>query len=241
MNFGGLLMSLWFLHVVRAEGDPIPEEMFEKIAGGSVRSISDLRRLLQIDSVDEEDDVKYASTNGTRILPRGNTSHSRVIRSLDAEQAVIAECKTRVEVFEITRKMVDPSNANFLVWPPCVEVQRCSGCCVTKNMRCVPSRIHVRHVQVRKLIISRNKNTQQRVLVPLEDHLECRCESTHQPAVRSHHSIHKSSGTLGVPVTTVPPAPTPRKENPPLQHSKRKNRKFKHSQGKKELKDLLTT
>lgn len=66
-----------------------------------------------------------------------------------AEPAVLAECKTRAVVFEISRAMVDSTNANFVVWPPCVEVQRCSGCCNNRNVQCRPTQIRVRHVQVR--------------------------------------------------------------------------------------------
>lgn len=66
-----------------------------------------------------------------------------------AETAVLAECKTREVVFEISRNMVDSTNANFVVWPPCVEVQRCSGCCNNRNVQCRPTQIRVRHVQVR--------------------------------------------------------------------------------------------
>ncbi|XP_053577276.1 platelet-derived growth factor subunit B [Bombina bombina] len=241
MNFRGLLMSVWLLQVIHAEGDPIPEDMFEKITGGTVHSISDLKRLLQIDSVDDEEDVSYASRNGTRIPPRGNVSHSRVIRSVDAEMAVIAECKTRTEVFEITRKMVDPTNANFLVWPPCVEVQRCSGCCNSRNIKCVPSRIHIRHVQVRKIIPSQKKNTQ-RVIIALEDHLECKCESVQPPVARSHHHTnHEPKMASDLQTTTVTPTPAPKKQENPLRLSKRKNRKFKQGNSKKELKDLLAT
>lgn len=65
-----------------------------------------------------------------------------------AETAVLAECKTREVVFEISRSMVDSTNANFVVWPPCVEVQRCSGCCNNRNVQCRPTQIRVRHVQV---------------------------------------------------------------------------------------------
>lgn len=68
-----------------------------------------------------------------------------------AEPAVIAECKTRTEVFQISRNLIDRTNANFLVWPPCVEVQRCSGCCNNRNVQCRASQVQMRPVQVRRL------------------------------------------------------------------------------------------
>lgn len=63
---------------------------------------------------------------------------------------MIAECKTRTEVFEISRRLIDRTNANFLVWPPCVEVQRCSGCCNNRNVQCRPTQVQLRPVQVRR-------------------------------------------------------------------------------------------
>lgn len=54
----------------------------------------------------------------------------------------------RTEVVEVTRAMLDRSNANFLLWPPCVEVQRCSGCCNAKSLQCVPFVTHTRYLQV---------------------------------------------------------------------------------------------
>ncbi|KAM5148425.1 platelet-derived growth factor subunit B [Mantella aurantiaca] len=239
MNLGGLLMYVGLLYAVRAEGDPIPEEMYEKIAAGSVKSINDIRRLLQIDSVDDEEDVYELTRNETRSLPRGRSSHSRVIRSLDAQLAQIAECKTRTEVFEITRQMVDPTTANFLVHPPCVEVQRCSGCCNSRHIKCVPSRMHIRHVQVKKIVIKQSKKDIQLVPIPLEDHLECRCESVNP--IRSHHTSHEHRGASGAIVATVPPPTAPQKEEPPLRPSKKKNKKFKFLPSKKEQRDLLVT
>ncbi|XP_077308442.1 platelet-derived growth factor subunit B [Lithobates pipiens] len=241
MNLGGLLMYVGLLYTVRAEGDPIPEEMYEKIAAGSVKSINDIRRLLQIDSVDDEDDVYELTRNETRSLPRGSSSHSRVIRSLDAQQAQIAECKPRTEVFEITRQMVDPTNANFIVQPPCVEVERCSGCCNSRNMKCVPSLVRIRHVQVKKIVIRKSKKDVQLVPIPLEDHLECRCEAVSPLSVRSHHTSHEHRGAAGVSVATAPPPTTIRKEEPPLRPSKKKNKKFKYLPSKKEQRDLLVT
>ena len=65
-----------------------------------------------------------------------------------AEPARIAECKTRTEVFKISRNLIDRSNANYLVWPPCVEVQRCSGCCNSNRVQCRPTQVQLRPVQV---------------------------------------------------------------------------------------------
>lgn len=67
---------------------------------------------------------------------------------LDAQPAQQALCKVRTEVVEVTRAMLDRSNANFLLWPPCVEVQRCSGCCNAKSLQCVPFVTHTRYLQV---------------------------------------------------------------------------------------------
>lgn len=231
-------MSIWLLHIVRAEGDPIPSEMYEKITGGSVKSIEDIRRLLQIESVDDED-VYELNRNGTRSLPRGNSRHSRVIRSV-VEKAEVAHCKTRTEVFEITRNMVDPTNANFIVQPSCVEVQRCSGCC-GRDKKCAPLRIHIRHVMVKKIVLHRAMKQIIDVPIALEDHVECKCESIN-PSSRSHHTVNEPRMVAAV-TTTPPPPPTTitRKEESQLRQLKRKNRKFKHLPSKKEQRHHLST
>lgn len=69
--------------------------------------------------------------------------------TVDAQPAQQAACKVRTEVMEVTRSMLDRRNANFLLWPLCVEVQRCSGCCNTKMLQCVPTVTSSRYLQVR--------------------------------------------------------------------------------------------
>ncbi|ELW64464.1 Platelet-derived growth factor subunit B [Tupaia chinensis] len=147
-----LFLSLCcYLRLVSAEGDPIPEELYEMLSDHSIRSFDDLQRLLHGgDSVVE--DGAELDLNMTRSHsggePEGLSRGRRSLGSLTAaEPAMIAECKTRTEVFEISRRLIDRSNANYLVWPPCVEVQRCSGCSHSHRVQCRPTQVQLRHVQ----------------------------------------------------------------------------------------------
>ncbi|XP_030873486.1 platelet-derived growth factor subunit B isoform X3 [Leptonychotes weddellii] len=226
-----LFLSLCcYLRLVSAEGDPIPEELYEMLSDHSIRSFDDLQRLLHGASVDE--DGAELDLNLTRSHSGGELeSLSRGRRSLGspvAEPAMIAECKTRTEVFEISRRLIDHTNANFLVWPPCVEVQRCSGCCNNRNVQCRPT-------QVRKIEIVRKKPTFKKATVTLEDHLACKCETVvaTRPVTRSPGSSQEQRAAR-TPQTRVA-IRTVRVRRPP----KGKHRKFKHTHDKKALKETL--
>lgn len=170
-----LLVTAACLRFGDAEGDPLPAALVELVRNTPISSIEDLQLLLLSDSVDEEQD---AATGGHR-LPR----------SLDAQPAQQALCKVRTEVVEVTRSMLDRSNANFLLWPPCVEVQRCSGCCNTKSLQCVPVVTHTRYLQVMKIEYINKRPTYAKAVVSVVDHVECRC----QPAPR--HPLPKKKST----------------------------------------------
>ncbi|XP_077397611.1 uncharacterized protein pdgfbb [Festucalex cinctus] len=160
-----------------AEGDPLPAALVELVRNSPISSIEDLQLLLLTDSVDEEE--QNSASNGGHRLPR----------SLVAQPAQQAVCKVRTEVVEVTRAMLDRSNANFLLWPPCVEVQRCSGCCNTKSLQCVPVVTHIRYLQVMKIEYVNKRPTYAKAVVSVMDHVECRC----QPAPRQPVPRRKSS------------------------------------------------
>ncbi|XP_035516281.1 uncharacterized protein si:ch211-79m20.1 [Morone saxatilis] len=195
------------LRLGSAEGDPLPTSLVDLVRNSPISSVDDLKLLLQqeTDAIEEEEDEHDILTNHT---------HSRYTRSLvEAQQAQQAACKVRTEVMEVTRSMLDRRNANFMLWPPCVEVQRCSGCCNTRLLQCVPTVTSSRYLKVIKIQYINRKAHYDNAIISVEDHVSCRC----QPPTSSTSSSSSSSSSTRSSILSNPNSPSPQ-QPPPSSH-----------------------
>uniref|UniRef100_G3N8C7 Platelet-derived growth factor (PDGF) family profile domain-containing protein n=1 Tax=Gasterosteus aculeatus aculeatus TaxID=481459 RepID=G3N8C7_GASAC len=104
---------------------------------------------------------------------------------------------------------VERSSANFLLWPACVEVQRCSGCCNTWVLQCVPTLSSTRYLQVTKIRYVNRKVQYEKAIISVEDHVSCRCQPPSSPSVPMQTHPRPLP-----PVPLQPPLPLPRTVRP---------------------------
>ncbi|KAK1876987.1 Platelet-derived growth factor subunit A [Dissostichus eleginoides] len=211
---------LWTTYLLLASSEEVefPQELIDRLSHSEIHSISDLQRLLDIESVGAGNNVieepkhhkhhnphkNYSRQHGYYNDLKSSQLHSRRKRSI-AEEAVPAVCKTRTVIYEIPRSQVDSTSANFLIWPPCVEGvfltllcegqgdKPTAGPLIKGAHRFIRLSIAVclaRRVWVAKVEYVRRKPKLKEVFVRLEDHLECVCTS-------QHHVVEHSDAETG--------------------------------------------
>lgn len=198
----------------RAQGDPLPPSLVDLVMNSPISTVDDLKKLLDVESVEEDDEKPETEMHS-------NGTHKRLPRSLSIQVAQQAMCKVRTEVMEVTRAMFDRRNANFMLWPSCVEVQRCSGCCNARTLQCVPVLTETRHLQITKIQYINRQPAYEKVVIPVEDHVTCSCQ------------LRVPAQPPRVQTTPLPPPRLHPKVTPPKTQSKEelhRNDELKHNQ-----------
>ncbi|RWS09095.1 vascular endothelial growth factor A-like protein, partial [Dinothrombium tinctorium] len=78
---------------------------------------------------------------------------------------------------ELRTVQLDGSNSGeSIMFPKCVRVKRCGGCCVSERMECVPTRKSERDVRRTSIRIKRSAPESSSQTVKVEVHEECRCQ-----------------------------------------------------------------
>nr|XP_046229015.1 basic-leucine zipper transcription factor A isoform X2 [Scatophagus argus] len=199
------------LRLGSAESEPLPPSLVDLVRNSPISSVDDLKLLLQqeTNAIEEEEDEEVVEHERDILT---NHTHGRYTRSLEAQPAQQAACKVRTEVMEVTRSMLDRRNANFMLWPPCVEVQRCSGCCNTRLLQCVPTVTSSRYLQVIKIQYINRKPQYDKAIISVEDHVSCRC----QPASSSSSSVPITRSSVQSNPNPVSPQQPPQSSHLPL-------------------------
>lgn len=107
-------------------------------------------------------------------LPRDKHGHGRLMNTME-EAACEPELRT-IDLSEYTFTSRDPDIA---VYPRCVRVPRCGGCCGPSDMlQCMPTNITMNNVMLRKWSLNAKhaKKSMTQELVPIEYHESCACQ-----------------------------------------------------------------
>ncbi|KAI4874931.1 hypothetical protein NFI96_006158 [Prochilodus magdalenae] len=210
-----LLLLAACLRFGGAQDESLPPSLVDLVMNSPISSMQDLQRLLDAESVGKADPLSCSlqiSAHHRRGAEEeedevhSNSTHKRLPRSLVGVQvAQQAMCKVRTEVMEVTRAMLDRRNANFLLWPLCVEVQRCSGCCNTRTLQCVPVTTETRNLQMTKIQFINRQPVYEKVIIPVEDHVSCSCQS------RAAAQAPRAKATPPPPPPRLPPKAVPPK------------------------------
>ncbi|KAJ8263910.1 hypothetical protein GJAV_G00142980 [Gymnothorax javanicus] len=190
-----------FVRFACTEGDPLPPALVELVRSSSISSIQDLQLLLEPDSVDEDPD---SQTSSRRHI---NGTSKRLPRSL----AIAGPSVSAVVLEVITRNFLLP------VWR-----------CRLQYNSVHPIITRTRYLLVLKVQYVNRSPHYEKVVISVQDHVECRCQSIVLPppprttAKKPQHVLQPQQ-----PAPKTPPLKTPSKEELHRQDELKENQKRK--------------
>lgn len=108
-----------------------------------------------------------------------NVPQERTARSYTPPLDTITEaaCEPELRTIDLSEYTFTSRDPDIAVYPRCVRVPRCGGCCGPSDMlQCMPTKISMNNVVVRKWSARHVKKAMTQELVPLEYHDSCACQ-----------------------------------------------------------------
>lgn len=103
----------------------------------------------------------------------------RTARSYTPPTDILSEaaCEPEMRTIDLSEYTFTARDPDIAVYPRCVRVPRCGGCCGPSDMlQCQPTKVSVNNVVVRKWSAKHAKKVITQELVPLEYHDSCACQ-----------------------------------------------------------------
>ncbi|XP_022236400.1 vascular endothelial growth factor A-like isoform X2 [Limulus polyphemus] len=93
-----------------------------------------------------------------------------------------ANCEPELQVVELPK----PSDSLTVIWPSCIRINRCGGCCSSSLLQCVPKRTSTVHLKVLKArypeVGAEMFQFQNFEVIGIEKHDKCSCECKQKPS-----------------------------------------------------------
>jgi hypothetical protein len=180
--------------------DNIPERLF--IQMNQVSSPEEfLNKFVDMndedEGIDEDDNVHVEGlqrgfgleSTGVQEIPHPHTTERRtkVIPKITSP----AGCQVEMRTVDIK----DPLMENHVFYPWCVRLPRCSGCCPSSRLKCVPTKTSFVNVTAVQLDYEGKFNGKFKLegyrIFQIEKHESCRCECIQQQENCNEHQIYK--------------------------------------------------
>jgi hypothetical protein len=88
-----------------------------------------------------------------------------------------AACEPEMRTIDLSEYTFTSRDPDVAVYPRCVRVPRCGGCCGPSDMlQCMPTKVTMKNVVLRKWSAKHAKKSMTSELVPLEFHESCACQ-----------------------------------------------------------------
>ncbi|KAL7303073.1 hypothetical protein TKK_0004289 [Trichogramma kaykai] len=143
----------------------------------------------------EEELLKYLGIEDPRKSDHDDGGDSNSIHQRSAGNVItrprMANCKPENQTVSTTEVNGTYHDPYVMFSPPCIRVQRCGGCCWLQRLACRPVKTETLFVQLLGIRYPDSDHSETwKELVPIEQHLECKCECRFGPEACNDKQVY---------------------------------------------------